>query len=295
MDVLRAYSTFVRACDSGSFSAVAREMGTSQSAVSKQIASLEESLGLQLFARTTRRLVPTAEALELYEHVRQLLESIEALRGSSAKVAVVRGTLRITAPNAFGRHRICPLLPQFLQHFAGVNIELMLSDHIADLVEEGLDMGIRVGNLTSSTLIARPLGIIEQQLVATPQYLATRGTPETPADLAHHSCILYGSTPRWHRWDFESELGRQVVDVTGPARINDPEAIYRMVLAHFGIALVPDWLVGEDAAKGIVRLLLPDYYPTPQPVSIVYPQTRFLSLRARSFIDFISAQLRRKS
>lgn len=294
MDALRSYSAFVRTFEAGSFSAVAREMGTSQSAVSKQIAALESSLGVQLFARTTRRLQPTAEALHLYEHVRQLLDAIEALRSPSNREAKASGTLRISVPSSYGRRRICPKLPKFLKQFPEVQLDIQLTDQVVDLIEEGLELGIRIGHLATSTLIARPLGIIDQRLVASSEYLSGRRVPESPTDLAEHLCILYGGGSRWSRWEFESETGRHAVEVNGPVRVNDPEAMFGLVLAHQGIALVPEWVVGDEITSGQVRWLLQDYYPIPQPVNMVYPRTRFLSQRARSFIDFFVAEQREK-
>lgn len=293
MDNVAAYTAFARACESGSFSAVARELGTSQSAISKQIASLESDLGVQLFARTTRRITPTDEALQLYEHVRQLLDAIDALRISTDRKASATGNLRMTIPTSYGRKRICPLLPRFLELHSQVRVDITLTDQMVDLVEEGMELGIRVGALASSTLMARPIGIAEQLLVATPQYLDQFGRPESPIDLAAFSCILYGRGERWSRWEFESENGRQAVEVIGPVRANDPDAMYDMVLAGMGIALIPDWVVDGDIDSGRVEWLLQDYYPRPLPINIVYPQTRFLSQRARSFIDFATAELRR--
>ena len=294
MNTLQPYLAFARAIEAGSFSAVARELGTSQSAVSKQIAALETSIGVQLFARTTRRLQPTAEAMELYEHVRPLLDAVDSLKLVSGHEAVAGGTLRVTAPGSYGRRRICPLLPKFLEQHPQLRVELVLTDQVVDLVEEGFELGIRMGPLPSTTLRARPLGIVEMQLVATPEYLAKHRAPDTPGDLAAHPCIVYGPGSRWTRWEFESESGRHATQVTGPARVNDHEAMHAMIRAHQGIGLVPDWVVGDDIEQGRLRWLLPDFYPIPQPVNIVYPQTRFLSRRARIFIDFLVSELRER-
>lgn len=294
MDALQSYTAFVRSFEAGSFSAVAREMGTSQSAVSKQIAALENSLGVQLFSRTTRRLQPTAEALQLYEHVRQLLDAMDALKSASGRQAVASGTLRLTLPSSFAQRRIIPLLPGFLEKFPEVHLDIVLTDQVLDLVEEGLELGVRIGNLAPSTLMARPIGVIEQVLVASPPYLARHGTPETPQDLSTHSCVLYGSSPRWTRWEFESETGRHAVEVGGAVRVNDPQAMFELVCAHQGIALVPDWVIRDEIASGRVCWLMQDFYPIPQPVNFVYPQTRFLSQRARSFIDYILEQQRHR-
>ncbi|MGQ0620100.1 MAG: LysR family transcriptional regulator [Panacagrimonas sp.] len=294
MDPLQSYSAFVRSFEAGSFSAVAREMGTSQSAVSKQIAALEQSLGVQLFARTTRRLQPTSEALQLYEHVRQLLDAVESLGAANGREAKASGTLRITVPSSYGRRRICPKLPRFLEKFPQVRLEILATDRVVDLIEEGLELAVRIGNLAPSTLMARPIGVIDWFLVATPEYLNKNGLPESPVDLASHACILVAGGVRWTRWEFESETGRTAVDVSGPVRVNDPEAMFQLVLAHQGIAMIPDWVINDEIETGKVRWLLQDHYPIPLPVNIVYPQTRFLSQRARSFIDFFVAEQREK-
>jgi DNA-binding transcriptional LysR family regulator len=289
VDPLQSYAAFVRSFEAGSFSAVAREMGTSQSAISKQIATLESSLGVQLFARTTRRLQPTHEALQLYEHVRQLLDAVESLKSAGGRRASASGTLRITLPSSYGRLRICPRLPAFLDQHPRVRMDILLTDQVLDLVEEGLELGVRIGTLAPSTLMARPLGIVDQVLIATPEYLARHRAPESPSDLADHACVLYGKGPRWTRWEFESESGRHAVEVDGAIRVDDHQAMFELVCAHQGIALVPDWVIGNAVQAGRVHWLLQDFYPIPLPVNIVYPQTRFLSQRARSFIDYLLA------
>lgn len=292
MDITKAYSTFVRAFESGSFSAVARETGMTQSAVSKVIAALETSLGVQLFTRTTRKLHPTSEAAQLYEAARQMLDTLDSLSSVARKTPVTdpSGVLRITVPNSFGRRRVLPVLARFVERYPKVKLDVVMTDNVLDLIEDGLELGIRIGNLPSNTLIARSLGIVEHTLLASPAYLDRHGRPESPLELGDHQCIVYGTTSRW---DFESEHGRQSVEIGGPLRINDADAICDAVRAGLGIAQVPDWIIKDDfAANGLVPLL-DDYYPIPKPISIIYPQTRFLSPRARCFIDLVVAELRR--
>lgn len=295
MDSFHAYTAFVRAFEAGSFSAVAREIGSSQSAVSKQIASLESSLGVQLFARTTRRLQPTHEGMQFYEHVRPLLDAVESLRAASGVRAAASGTLRITAPSAYGRLQICPRLPEFARLNPQVQVEVLLTDQVLDLVEEGLELGVRIGDLAPSSLMARPIGIVDLLVVATPDYLSAHGMPESPSDLSAHACVLYGKSGRWSHWEFESDSGRHAVNVDGPLRVNDHEAMFDLVCAHQGIALIPEWVAGAAVASGRLRQLLPDFYPIPLPVSIVYPQTRFLSPRARRFIDYFVGEPRKST
>lgn len=285
---LIAYAAFVRAYELGSFSAVAREMGITQSTVSKYVASLEQSHGVQLFARTTRRMHPTAEAAQLYAQARQLLDAAEAIRSSSGEVgAEPTGLLRLTLPDSYGRHRVMPVLPGFLERHPKVRLDIRLTDHPMDLVEEGLELGVRIGELNASTLVARSLGIEQHRVVATPGYLSRHGEPDSPAALSRHNCIVYTGFTRAQRWAFESEHGRQVVEVTGSMALDSADAIYAAVLADLGIAMVPGWLTCNDLAAGRVRLLLDEYYPAPMSVHIVYPQTRVLSLRARAFIDHL--------
>ncbi|MFC6520907.1 LysR family transcriptional regulator [Undibacterium arcticum] len=293
MDGLQGYKAFIRAIEIGSFSAVGREQGISQSTVSKQIASLEATLGVQLFARTTRKVRPTAEALRLYPHVRQLLDALGGMKlPQDGKQDKASGILRMSMPSSFGRKCIMPLLPDFLEQHPQV-VDIRFTNLLVDLVEEGLELAIHIGNLPPSTLMARSLGIAQPKLVATPAYLSRRGRPESPVELTAHNCIAYASTTKHSRWEFESEQGRQVVDVSGSVRADDLDAVYDAVLANLGIAQVPDWVIGSDILNGRVEWLLQDYYSVPQPIKFIYPQTRFLSSRARCFIDFVVERLKR--
>jgi DNA-binding transcriptional LysR family regulator len=292
MDLTKAYTAFVRAIEVGSFSAVAKDMDMTGSAVSKTIAGLESSLGIQLFTRTTRKLHPTDEALQLYEDVRQLLDTVDSIRssGRAAQAIGPTGVLRVSMPHSFGRRRVMPLIPRFLAKYPQLKLDLVMSEEPLDLIEQGLELGIRVGTLPPSTLISRSIGILEHTLVASGAYLKQHGVPENPEDLAEHQCIVYSGVSKW---SFESDHGRQNVEVTGALRINDADAIHDAVLSNLGIAQVPDWLVQRDLAKGRIQHILPEFYPIPQPISITYPQTRFLSSRARKFIDFLVEELKK--
>lgn len=291
MDRLSAYTAFARAYELGSFSAVARELGLTQSTVSKQIAALEASLGVQLFARTTRKLNPTPEAGQLYEGVQSLLDAADAIHSSlGGPRAEPTGLLRLTMPDSYGRSQVMPRLAKFLAKYPKVRLDVRLTDQPISLIEEGMELGIRIGDLSSSTLVARSMGIAEHLIVATPRYLAARGEPLDPTALGQHNCIVYTGAARGHRWVFESESGRQVVDVSSSLGVNSADAMYDAVMHDVGIAKVPAWIVGNDVARKKVRVLLPDYYPMPMPINIVYPQTRVLSVRARCFIDFLLAE-----
>jgi DNA-binding transcriptional LysR family regulator len=292
-DSLVAYAAFARAYELGSFSAVGREMGLTQSTVSKHIAALEASLGVQLFARTTRKLNPTHEAGQLYQDVQHLLDAAGAIHSSlGGRRAEPTGLLRITLPDSYGRARLMPALALFLASYPKVRLDVRLTDQTVNLIEEGVEVGVRIGELSSSTLVARPLGIAEHVVVATPRYLAARGEPLSPTDLAAHNCIVYTGAMKGQRWVFESEHGRQVIDVPSSLGVNSADAMYDAVLSDVGIAKVPTWVVRNDVGEGKVRALLADFYPMPMPINIIYPQTRVLSLRARCFIDLLLAEVR---
>lgn len=292
MTSLVSYTAFARAYELGSFSAVAREMGITQSTVSKHISALESALGVQLFARTTRQLRPTHEAARLYENVLLLLDAADAIPGSLGNArAEPAGLLRISIPDSFGRARLMPQVIAFREAYPKVRLDIRLSDQTVALVEEGVELAVRIGELGSSTLVARSLGIVEHFIVATPAYVARHGEPRDPGELASHTCIVYTGSARGQRWVFESEQGRQVVEVSSDLGMDSADAIYAAVLGHLGVAKLPEWIVETGLANGDVLQLLPEFYPLPMPVNFVYPQTRVLSARARAFIDFVVARM----
>jgi DNA-binding transcriptional LysR family regulator len=292
MPSLIAYTAFARAYELGSFSAVGRELGLTQSTVSKHIASLEAELKVQLFARTTRKLNPTHEAGRLYEGVQHLLDAAEAIHSSIVGArAEPTGLLRISLPDSYGRAVVMPVVARFLAACPRVRVDVRLTDQPLNLIEEGVEVGVRIGDLASSTLVARSIGIVEHLIVATPKYLAAHGEPRHPTDLLQHNCIVYTGFAKGNRWVFDSEQGRQTIDVPSTLGVNSADAMYGAVLDHVGIARVPHWVVGADLERGRVRKLLPDDYPTPLPISIVYPQTRVLSPRARCFIEFVLKEI----
>jgi DNA-binding transcriptional LysR family regulator len=292
MPSLLAYTAFARAYELGSFSAVGRELGLTQSTISKHIASIEAELKVQLFARTTRKLNPTHEAARLYEGVQHLLEAADAIHSSIGGARTEpSGLLRVSLPDSYGRAILMPIVSRFLAAYPRLRLDVRLTDQPVNLIEEGVELSVRIGDLPSSTLVARSIGIVEHLIVATPQYLATHGTPRHPTDLQQHNCIVYTGFAKANRWVFDSEQGRQTIEVPSTLGVNSADAMYGAVLEHVGIARVPQWVMANDLASGRVRKLLPDDYPTPLPISIVYPHTRVLSSRARAFLEFLIEEL----
>ena len=288
MDRLAAFAAFARACETGNFSAVARELGVSQPTISKHIAAAEAHLGVQLFSRTTRRLQPTADAVRLYPVVRQLLDALELVEAGSRKpVDAPSGVLRVAVPESFGRAEILPRLGRYLGRYPEVRVELRMTDATVDLVEKGAELGVRIGVLAPSSLIARRIGTVRHRVVAGRGYLASRRAPLVPDEIAGHDCIVYTGFARSTEWAFNSEFGRHVIDAEPRLALDSADAMAEAVRADLGIAMVPTWLLDDEIADGRVVVLLDDFYPPTLPIHIVYPETRWLSLRARSFIDFL--------
>ena len=292
MDSIEAYTAFARMMELGSFSAVGRQLGVSQSTVSKHIAALEAEFRVQLFVRTTRKISPTIEAIELQEHVQRLLEQVEAVRAvARGQRPEARGLLRVALPNSFARCRIMPLLPAFLDRYPLITVEVILTDSEPDLVREGFELAVAIGEPTTPSLVTRSLRVFERVVVAAPSYLARRGTPQMPSDLDHHDLIVSTGTGSG-RVVFDSEDGRQVIDLAARLRTNSDEAAFDAAVAGHGIAIVPSWLLAGDGVPA-VRLLLPEYSLPAIPVFVTDPQTRFLSRRARLFIDFLVQEIAR--
>jgi DNA-binding transcriptional LysR family regulator len=288
MDRIAAFAAFARACETGNFSAVARELGVSQPTISKHIAAAEAHLGVQLFSRTTRRLRPTADARRLYPAVRQLLDALELVEAGSRKsVDAPSGVLRVAVPESFGRAEIVPRLGRYLGRYPAVRIELRMTDTTIDLVEKGAELGVRIGVLAPSSLVARRIGTVRHRVVAGRGYLAEQRAPLAPDELAGHDCIVYTGFARPTQWAFDSEFGRHVIEVAPRLALDSADAMAEAVRADLGIALVPTWLLDDEIRDGRVVVLLEDFYPPTLPIQIVYPETRWLSLRARSFIDFL--------
>jgi DNA-binding transcriptional LysR family regulator len=291
-DTLALISTFLRVVEVGSFSAVAQERDTSQPTISRQVAALEAHLGCLLFQRTTRSLSLTDDGRVFYEHA---LRTAETLKEAETSVGNRRGkpsgTLRMGCAVVFGRLHVMPRLPRFMARYPEINVDLSMNDGFTDLVEENLDLSIRVGVITDQNLVAKKIGITHRVVVATPEYLKKHGTPKTPHDLAEHSCIVYSRLAAGASWSFESSSGTINMPVNGRFRVNNTEGVRAAVLQSLGIGFVPVWhFVENEIAKKKLVVLLKDYQPTPQPINAVYPSRRFLSPKVRVMIDYLAQE-----
>jgi DNA-binding transcriptional LysR family regulator len=287
MDTLEAMSVFVRVVERGTFSAVARELGTTQPTISKQISALEQRLGGRLIARSTRQLSLTDEGQRYYQQCRDILAAIDNAEHSfQTGREAVAGPLRVASSVSFGRLQLAPRLRGFLQVHPQVSVDLQLSDQNVDLLSEGVDVAIRIGELKDSNLIARQIGLTRRLTVASPAYLAQHPGPQTPEELAQHNCLLFTLLKQVDTWSFDD--GRYSVQVRGNVHSNNSEAIREMVLSGLGISLSPSWLYREDIDAGRVVQIMPKHTPSSLPIYAVFPANRRQSARVRTFVDFLA-------
>jgi len=289
MDRLDAIRLFLRVAESGGFSVVARELGVGQPTVSKRIAALEAHLGAQLLNRTSRSLSLTEAGQRFYDATVNLSADLEAAE-MSARQGQSRpsGVLRLTVSAGFGRLRVMPLLPAFRALYPEVVVDLLVSDRFVDLVEEGIDLALRIGELADSSLTARRVGSSPRITVAAPAYLEARGSPSTPGDLDRHDRVAFTFQRAPRRWSFHGSEGPIGHMPLGPVRANDAENIRAAVLLGMGVAQTPRWLFSTEIASGAVVEVLRDYPSDVTNIYAVYPSGRALAVKARVFIDFIA-------
>jgi DNA-binding transcriptional LysR family regulator len=292
MDRLDELQILVAILDTGSMAAAARKLGRSPAAVTRVLGALELRAGARLLERSTRRLTPTEAGLRLAEQARRLLADYDAAL-LPAGAGVPRGLLRIAAPNVFGRRHVAPVVTRFLAAQPAVQVELLLSDRNVDLIEEGIDAGVRIGELAKLSLVARRLGQVGRVTVASPDYLVRRGTPSVPADLAGHELIMSTSVRSVAEWRFRAGAREQVVRYSPRLRVNDVEAMLAAACDGFGIARALSYQVEPLLRTGALRRLLADYEPAPLPVHLVLPSSRHMPPRLRAFVDFAVAEFAR--
>lgn len=295
MDRLEAMQTFVRVVESGSFSAVARESRTTQSGVSKQVAALEKVLGAKLLSRTTRSLSLTEAGERYFTQARRLVAEIaeaesQLLQGEQQ----LSGWLRVAASVGFGRLKLLPMIKSFLASHPNVKIDLRLNDGFIDLVEAGIDIAVRIGELSDSSLVAKRIGTTQRVLTASRQYLDSLpkdlGVPQVPQDLLQHNCIVYSELATQNAWTFTAgpgapePVGTQVtIRAQGNLQTNSSEVIRASVLSGMGIGYSPTWLFEDELASGELIALLPQWPAHPLPIHLVFPAQRRQSAKAQAF------------
>jgi DNA-binding transcriptional LysR family regulator len=290
LDRFTSLQVFVKVAASGSLSAAGRDMGLSQTMVTKHVAALEGRLGVKLFHRSTRRLSITEAGRNYLESVERILGAIEAADASvAADRFEPRGMLRLNAPVSFGSHQIAPLLAEFAKRHPGLQVELGLNDRLVDLAEEGWDLAVRIGTLDDSSLIARRIAACRTTLAASPSYLVSCGTPKTVAELSEHNCLGYtlSRATGADRWSF-GQHGEFAVKVSGALRANNGDALRAAAIAGEGIIYQPTFIIADDLKAGTLVPLKLDQ-PTAELGGIyaVYLPDRNPPAKVRAFIDFL--------
>lgn len=286
---LDAMEIFAEVVEAEGFSAAARNLGVSKSAVSKQVARLEDGLGVRLLNRTTRRLSVTEAGATFYEACRRVLDEAEAAERTVSNLsAQPRGLLKLNAPMSFGFLHLARAIPEFHARFPQITIDAVMNDRFVDLVQEGYDLALRIGNLRDSSLIARRVAPCRAVVCASPDYLARRGRPERPEDLKGHDCLLYTNNQQPREWQLLGPGGLQTVKIDGPLLANNGDALCRAALGGLGIARLPTFIVGQHLRAGRLEAVLPGYPVPEQGIHAVYPHSRNLSVKVRVFIDFLA-------
>ncbi|WLG30499.1 LysR family transcriptional regulator [Pseudomonas lurida] len=292
MDKLNAMAIFVRVIERGSFSAVARELQTTQPTISKILRALETELGGKLIARSTRQLSLTDEGQRYYRHCREILAAVDAAEHSfQTGKETIAGPLRVGSSVSFGRLQIAARLSDFLLQYPDVQVDLQLNDHLQDMVSEGLDVTLRIGELRDSGLIARRIGTTHRVTLASPAYLARHPAPKSPQDLSQHNCLLFNLLSSQNQWVYEKNGARHSVRIAGNAQSNNSEAVREMVLTGLGITLSPLWLFYDDLKAGRVVALLQDYTAQSLPIHAVAAPNRRQSARVKAFVDYMADAL----
>lgn len=288
MDRIDAMNVFVAVADQQGFAPAARKLGLSTSAVTRMVAALEDKVGARLLQRTTRSVTLTDVGTRYLERARRILADIEEAEASTrAERTQPSGRLVVSAPLVFGRLHVRPLITAYLDRYPEVSAELRLSDRMINLVEDGIDIAVRVGELADSTLVARHIGDMRRLTVASPDYLKRRGVPQTPLDLAGHDLVQFTSTSSLSDWRFV-ENGKDVrVPRTSRFATNSADAVIQHAEQGGGVALVLAYQAADAVAHGRLQVVLADYEPPPSPIHLVYPTSRLLSAKVRAFVDTV--------
>jgi DNA-binding transcriptional LysR family regulator len=297
LDRLLAMTVFVKVVEQGSFARAAERLNMSTSAVSRHVAELEAHLESRLLNRTTRRISITESGQAFYERTLQVLADLEeAEAAASGTNAKPRGTIRLTCSINFGVPHLAPAIGAFQARYPEVLFDVSASDRFVDLVEEGLDLAIRIGDLGNPNLIARKIGQMQLVTCASPAYLKLHGTPKRPEELDTHNCLTYEYAPVKHLWPFLDSQGNELkVHVAGSVHANNGEMLASIAAEGVGITHEPDFIVNSLLKGGRLVTILAKYQPAPYNIYAVYPSRRHLSAKVRAFVDFLVERFSRTS
>jgi DNA-binding transcriptional LysR family regulator len=288
MDKLNSIKAFTKVVQHGSFAAAARELRLSRSAVSKYVIDLEQELGVQLLVRTTRSASPTENGQAYYERCVAILADLEEADVTVTRLqAEPRGILRVNAPMSFGTLHLGPALSDFMERYAELQIQLILSDQQIDPVQEGFDVTLRIADLPSSSLIARKIAPAHRVVCASPSYLQRRGTPQRPSDLREHDCLTYGHLATGKQWKLTGPDGEHWISIPWTLCTNNAEVLCDAAVRGRGIALLPTFIAAAELRRGSLQTILESYEAPEISIYAIYPETRHLSVKVRVFIDFL--------
>ncbi|WP_448032711.1 LysR substrate-binding domain-containing protein [Bradyrhizobium liaoningense] len=290
MDRFQAMAAFVRVVETGSFSEAARQIGVGQPAISKTIAQLEDRLQVRLLVRSTHGLTPTDAGLRFYERAKTAIqEADEAELEARGAGAGLTGQLRVSAATTFARLLVVPRLPEFLTQHPDLEIDIVLDDRVIDLVSEGVDVSLRMGQLSDSSAVARRLARGRRSVIATPAYLEQAGVPAVPAELATHEAIVYSQLE--NNWIFRKNGTEASVAIRGRVRVSAAEGVRAAVLANIGLTVNSDWMFAPELESGAVVRVLKDWELPPVDLWAVFPTGRLASAKARAFVDFVETAI----
>lgn len=283
-------AAFVAAVDSGSYTRASSSVGLSRSAIGKSITRLEAQLGVRLLNRTTRQLSLTEEGRIMYDRCKQILEDLEEVDATMAlRREKPTGTLRLTAPLSLGQRHILPVIDRFLKKWPELRADIVFSDRYVDLIEEGFDIAIRIGEpKDDSRILTRTIATQHMVTCASPEYLSLRGVPVVPDDLSRHDTIFFRSAEKRRVWRYQTPEGYYLYDGPGRMDIDSSEAMLSSAIAGFGIIQLPDYLAFQSLERGELTAILTEFKVDPEPVRIIYPSKRHLSPRIRGFVDMIA-------
>lgn len=296
MDRFQEMRTFAAVVEAGSFVGASDALDISKAAVSRQVADLEARLGVRLLNRTTRRLSLTEVGEVFHARARELLGSLDEMESEvAARSGQAVGILKVTAPVSFGLQHLAPLWPAFMARHPQVRLEVTLSDRFVDLVDEGMDLAVRIARLDSSSLVSRKLSSARLILCASPKYLRKHGRPRHPADLAEHAVIAYSLLSVGDDWQFTGPEGPVHVRVAPRMRTNSGDTCRAVALGHEGIVLEPSFMVADDLAAGTLVHVLPEYRSLEMGIYAVYPSRKFVAPKVRVLIDYLAEAFRNRT
>jgi len=293
MDRLEAMSTFLAVVEAGSLSAASRRLNTPLATVSRKISELESRLRTKLFDRTTHKLVLTGAGSSYVDACKRILAEVgEAERAASGEYVAPTGELTVTAPVGIGRIYLIPILADFFKAYPEIDASLIMTNRVLNLQQEQIDVGVRLGALPDSSIIAIRVGTVRRVLCASPSYLAIRGTPRTPDDLAGHDCVTFAGSVSPDVWTFVRDKTNVAVPVHGRLVVDTVEAARDAACAGIGIASGFSYYAKTALERGALTTLLDEFQPAPLPVHLVYTANRFLPIKVRAFLDFAAPRLR---